>query len=80
MFLAMPPYKIQTTTAQATQQSTKQFISQEEYARLLYQHTARQMAAFTGSSTTMPMLNHVSSHQLPRADTGNEKESLTTNE
>lgn len=71
--LSMPPYEIRTTTAQATQRSTKQFMSQEEYARLLYQHTARQIAAFTGSSTTMTMLNDVSSHQLPRADTGNEK-------
>jgi hypothetical protein len=72
-FSAMSPYKIPTTTTQATQQSTQQFMSQEEYAHYLYQHTARQMAAFTGSSTSTPMLDHVSSDQIPRAETGNEK-------
>lgn len=69
----MSPYKIPTTTAQATQLSTQQFMSQKEYARFLYQHTARQMATFTGSSTTISMPNHVSSDQIPRAETGNEK-------
>jgi hypothetical protein len=80
MFSAMSTYKIPTTTAQATQQSTQQFMSQEEYDRFLYQHTARQMAAFAGSSTTMSMPNHVSSDQIPRAETGNDKNLLTTNE